>query len=86
VKYKETPYILAIDVGTSALKAVLYTANGHILITTTQRYDYQTPQPGWAEANPADWWTALTQALTNLRATGFDLSTVQVLGLTGVLS
>ncbi|GAB4414758.1 MAG: xylulokinase [Anaerolineae bacterium] len=77
------PYILAIDVGTSALKAVLYAADGHILTVATRRYDYQTPQPGWAEADPAEWWTALVEALAEVRAAGFDLQRVRGLGLTG---
>lgn len=83
MKRTTTAHILAIDVGTSALKAVLYAADGYVLTTATQRYEYQTPQPGWAEASPADWWAALVEALAQLRAAGFDLRTVQALGLTG---
>jgi xylulokinase len=77
------PYILAIDVGTSALKSVLYNTDGQAVGTTVQRYTYQVPQPGWAEVTPATWWTALTDTLSELRATGFDLEAVQAMGLTG---
>lgn len=77
------PHILAIDVGTSALKAVLYAAGGSVLTVATRRYDYQTPQPGWAEADPAAWWTALVETLADSRAAGFDLQRVRGLGLTG---
>ncbi len=77
------PHILAIDLGTSALKAVLYGVNGQVLRTSTARYEYQTPQPGWAEANPADWWAALIEAVAALREAGFDLKAVQAVGLTG---
>lgn len=83
VKPKNTPYVLAIDVGTSALKAVLYNADGCVLTTTTQRYDYKTPRPGWGEADPADWWAALVNAVADLYATNFNLRTVQAIGLTG---
>jgi xylulokinase len=75
--------ILTIDVGTSALKAVLYTATGQMLASAVAGYSYQTPQPGWAEANPADWCSALEQALARLRQAGVDLQTVQLMGLTG---
>lgn len=78
-----SPYILAIDAGTSALKAVLYTTTGQVLTTATRRYDYYTPHPGWAEADPLDWWAALVAAVADLRAAGFDLQAVQALGLTG---
>lgn len=78
-----TPYILALDAGTSALKAVLYTTGGQVLTTATHRYEYRTPQPGWAEADPLEWWDALVATLADLRSAGFDLQAVQAVGLTG---
>jgi xylulokinase len=75
--------ILAVDVGTSSLKAALYSAAGVLLATASRRYSYQTPQPGWAEADPADWWKALAGALTDLRAAGHDLSAAQAIAFTG---
>ncbi|MEW5958077.1 MAG: FGGY family carbohydrate kinase [Chloroflexota bacterium] len=77
------PSILAIDVGTSALKAVLFTAAGRVLATEVRPYTYRIPQPDWGEADPEQWWTALVEALAGLRQAGFDLVAVQVLGLTG---
>jgi len=82
VNSNHLPHILTIDVGTSALKAVLFTATGEVLASATQRYTHHTPQPGWGEADPADWWAALQQAVAELRA-AFNLQKVQVLGLTG---
>ena len=76
------PVILSVDIGTSTLKAVLYSADGRVLALSAQSYRYQTPQPGWAEAAPADWWNALTAALTELQ-TAVDLQRVQAIGLTG---
>jgi len=77
------PRILAIDAGTSALKAVLYSLKGQPLATAAQRYGYRTPRPGWAEADPDAWWRALEAALAQLRSQGHDLTEVQALGLTG---
>ncbi len=77
------PVVLAIDAGTSALKAVLYDAHGSILASVVARYDYEAPQPGWAEANPEQWWQALVDALARLNSSGFDLGLVQVMGVTG---
>ncbi|HEY83560.1 MAG TPA: hypothetical protein G4N96_00395 [Chloroflexi bacterium] len=75
--------ILTVDIGTSALKAVLYSADGSVLALSAQPYRYQTPQPGWAEARPTDWWDALTAALAELQVAGFDLQRAQAIGLTG---
>jgi xylulokinase len=72
--------ILVIDVGTSALKATLYSEAGLILAQASHGYSYRSPEPNSAEADPEDWWRALPHALHGLKA---DLSGVQVIGLTG---
>ncbi len=45
------PYVLAFDLGTSALKAVIYAFNGKCIASESSRYEMMTPEPGWAEAN-----------------------------------
>ena len=59
------PAILGVDVGTSALKGVVYDRHGAALFTTRQPYRLATPQPGWAELDMEAVWRAL---LTVLRA------------------
>ncbi len=77
------PFLLAIDVGTSALKAVIYSQGGQVLASASHRYGYTTPQPGWAEADPHAWWNAFDAAVTELGQQGAGLGQVQVLALTG---
>jgi xylulokinase len=77
------PEILAIDVGTSSLKAVLYDSAGTVLGTATRRYEYHSPQPAWAEGNPEDWWNAFEGALADLRQQGFALKQVEGIAFTG---
>lgn len=77
------PYILAVDVGTSSLKAVIYDESGNTLETAAERYVYHSPQPGWAEANPEDWWQAFEHTLDALHAAGHDLSQCRALAFTG---
>ena len=48
--------ILGVDVGTSALKGVVYDRHGAVLFTTQQRYRLATPQPGWAELDMEAVW------------------------------
>lgn len=79
----ETPYVLAVDVGTSSLKAVLYAENGTVLGAVTRHYTYRAEQPGWAEANPEDWWMAFETATAELRAGGFALTHLKALAFTG---
>jgi xylulokinase len=56
--------ILAIDLGTSAVKAAVFDteliALGRADVVTA------TPHPGWAEQDPEDWWRAACAALQGL--------------------
>jgi len=83
VAFAAPPTILAVDVGTSALKAVVYTRLGQVLAVASRRYSYTTPQPGWAEADPEEWWQALLETLDELCQYVPALDQVQVLALTG---
>lgn len=57
--------VLVYDVGTSSLKIVLYAKDGGILAQKSFPYKYQTPNPGWAEVDPAVWLDALWEGLTD---------------------
>ncbi|MCS7061413.1 MAG: FGGY family carbohydrate kinase, partial [Anaerolineae bacterium] len=72
--------IVVLDVGTSALKATLYSLEAGIVAQATQSYTYASPEPGAAEADPDDWVRALPEALRRLNA---DVRAVRVIGLTG---
>ena len=78
-----SPFVLAVDAGTSALKAVLYDQHGRLLASARKNYAYQTPHPGWAEGNPDDWWQALVAAVQELNNSSWDLQKVKAIGITG---
>lgn len=54
--------LLAIDVGTTALKAGLL-IDGEIARVEQVAYPLHTPRPGWAEQDPVDWWQACVEAV-----------------------
>lgn len=58
--------LLGIDVGTSALKAVLVDENGSVLKSSSSEYPLHTPESGWAEQDPADWAVALGKVLDEI--------------------
>ncbi len=62
-------YYLGIDAGTSGLKVVAIDAHGAMRGTGSAPYRLSTPRPGWAEADPHDWWTALCAAIRQLLVT-----------------
>lgn len=77
------PYVLAFDIGTSALKAVVYAKNGRHLASESFRYEIISSHPGWAEANPDDWKNALETVLSNLNKQPELLRHIEVIAFTG---
>lgn len=58
--------VLGIDLGTSSVKVVLATAQGHLLAQSSSAYRVSSPQPGWSEADPQQWLTATGGAVREL--------------------
>ncbi|MCU0509384.1 MAG: FGGY family carbohydrate kinase [Anaerolineae bacterium] len=79
----QRPSLLAADVGTSSLKAVLYDDAGRALRVAVRRYDYLTPQPGWAEGDPCAWWQAFCEATQELAADVAGLDRLDAIAFTG---
>ncbi|KUO50088.1 MAG: hypothetical protein APF76_06380 [Desulfitibacter sp. BRH_c19] len=77
------PSILGIDVGTSSLKAVLYSIDGQIISIVNEKYSYETCKTGWAEIDPEVWWEAFKKAMTSLRKSGISLDQIQSIAFTG---
>jgi sugar (pentulose or hexulose) kinase len=58
--------IIGADVGTSSLKAVLFSHDGRTLATARQSYPLAHPAPSRVEQNAGDWWQALVAAVRTL--------------------
>jgi xylulokinase len=48
--------ILGIDIGTTAVKAVLLDGSARIIAEAESPHDLRAPRPGWAEEVPDAWW------------------------------
>jgi xylulokinase len=58
--------VLGIDLGTSAVKAALFDAQGAVHATARATYETRFPAPGHAEQDPHDWWQALGTTVREL--------------------
>lgn len=59
-------YFLAYDVGTSSVKSILIDTNGNVLATTIEEYPLFSPNPGWVEQEPLDYWNAICKATNKI--------------------
>jgi len=83
-KEDQMVYLMGIDVGTTGAKALLVDEGGEVVASATTEYPMFTPQPLWAEQNPADWWTATVASIRRvLDEGGVKPNQVAGLGLTG---
>ncbi len=68
--------LVGLDVGTTGVKAVAISDDGEVVARAERGYPLATPQPGWCEQDPDDWWNASRAALADLgvepRAIGFS--------------
>jgi xylulokinase len=71
--------LVGIDVGTTGTKAVAISPDGDVLARAERSYPLATPQPGWAEQDPEDWWRAAEACLADVS----DGGDVAGIGLSG---
>lgn len=60
--------LIGIDIGTTAVKAVMTDLGGHRLADWSSAYPMARPGPGLAEQAPADWWALVAAALESFAA------------------
>ncbi len=59
---------LTIDVGTTGLKVALIEDSGNIVASDYTEYPLSSPQPGYSEQEPEDWWQGFVKGCHNLKA------------------
>jgi xylulokinase len=63
--------LLAVDMGSSSCKAVVFAEDGRILAHRSQAYHARSPQRGWAELHPDDFWQAFASTTRGVAAEVF---------------
>jgi xylulokinase len=77
-------YVAGIDVGTSGVKCIIIDESGKVLSSCTENYPLYTPQAGWSEQKPEEWWEATRKAMKDAVAkSGVDSKAVVGLGFSG---
>ena len=77
-------YTLGLDIGTSAVKALLMNENGEIIAENSEEYPLYTPRSGWAEQNPEDWWKSSKKVIKDLiKENDIDNEKISALSFSG---
>jgi xylulokinase len=58
--------LIGLDVGTSGVKGVAIDEDGAVAAVAEEGYSLSSPQSGWAEQDPEDWWRASQRVLAQL--------------------
>ena len=75
---------LGIDVGTSAVKALLIDDNSVTIAEADVPLSVSNPHPFWSEQNPTDWWDATCQSIDKLKSENpVALAATRAIGLSG---
>lgn len=61
-------YVIGVDVGTTGAKALLVDEQGRVVARAFDAYPLRTPQPGWAEQDPEEWYRATVNGIRKLLA------------------
>ena len=56
-------HYLGIDVGTTAIKALVVDESGSVVGDAEAAQGLSVPKPGWSEQNPSDWWKGTVEAV-----------------------
>jgi xylulokinase len=65
----ENKFVLSYDVGTSSVKSILLDFAGKIITSSTEEYPSYTPQTGWMEQEPSDYWDAVIRSTRKILGT-----------------
>lgn len=77
-------YLLGIDIGTSGTKTLVCDHRGRVKATAMVGHDITSPQPGWSEQDPLQWWAATCKATKAvLRKSKVRSDQVSAVGLSG---
>ncbi|MBX5479299.1 MAG: xylulokinase [Pyrinomonas methylaliphatogenes] len=75
---------LGIDVGTGGTRAVAIDETGRVVAAATAEHEpFASPQTGWAEQHPEDWWRATQQAVRAVLAKGVSADRIASVGFSG---
>src|SRR5262245_13475509 len=77
------PYILALDAGTTSVRAVIFDRSGKLCAVAQKEIRQIYPQPGWVEHDPQEiWFSQIAVAIEALGRARIRPSDIAGIGIT----
>jgi xylulokinase len=76
-------FVMGIDIGTSGCKTLLIDEQGHVVRRAMEENPLSTPQPGWSEQDPEDWWRAAKTTIQQVLKDFDHVNDIRAIGLSG---
>ncbi len=78
--------LLGIDIGSSGVKAALVDPSAGVVAAADHGVELFSPRPGWAEADPGEWWTAVCGLVPRLlRDSGAGADAIEAVAASGMV-
>ena len=78
--------VLGLDIGTTSTIGILIALPDRVLAKTSRPVTLSSPKVGWAEENPEDWWTNVSEIIPELlEQSGVQPEAIKAIGITGML-
>lgn len=76
--------LLALDIGTQSARAAVVSETGEIIGISQKKHDVDSPQPGWAQQRPEEWWQEICAAIRDVLAeTGVSAESIAAVASCG---
>jgi xylulokinase len=81
----ETGYLLAVDVGSTTTRCVLFDLQGRPVAEAYREPRTYHPQPTWTEVEPEEWWSAAVEVIREvIQQAGAARERIRAVGLCGL--
>ncbi len=74
--------LLGVDLGAGSLKSTVVGGDGKVLAAASVAVETLTPQPGFSEQDPENWWSALVASLATIWEAGIDPEQIAAISVT----
>jgi xylulokinase len=78
-------YVLGVDIGTTSTIGILIGSDDRIVGPVTRPVSLSSPQAGWAEEDPLQWWANVKSILQKFISRGIALSDIKAVGVAGMV-